>query len=179
MPEHKTVLGIDISLRCPGFAFMREHLLVESHILPEKKVKGKLASIGERLLTIQHHLRDRYEDEPHPIIWKPVMVPDYVAIEKINVGRTSFDVAKKMAYVEGVVYMFAQENDYPLFEISAKSARADVLGKGKGNLKKHEVGELVRTIYGESLTLDETDAIVVALAAQLHTGIITKSPFQK
>jgi len=173
--KNDLVLGIDISFNCPGFALMRGDKLIESHQLIGR---DKRQSIGDRLMDISFHLNELYGKDPWDgHFWRPDMMPDYVATEKINVGKTSFDTAKKMAYVEGVVFCFAQLNDFPLYEVNAKTARMKVLGKGKGNLKKEEVGAIVRSKYGEHLSLDETDAIVVALAGQLETGAITVSPF--
>lgn len=173
------VLGIDISFTAPGLALMRGKDLIESHQLKEGKIKD---SIGERLTAIRQYLDymygfDNYTNPP-PRCRESEMefIPDYLSIEKISVGKTSFNTAKKMAYVEGVVFMFAQWNDFPTAEWTAKGARALVLGKGYGNTKKDEVGEIVRAVYGQDLSLDETDAIVVALAGQLHTGILKESP---
>lgn len=170
-PHPHFTLGIDPSFREPGFALMEGANLIDQWHLKET---NKTQSVGSRLLEIEEFMNEKFFGRMKGIL-DPDM--DMVVIETINVGKTSFKTAKKMAYVEGLVFMCCQRIEIPLLEIGIKTARLQAFGKGCGNMKKEVAAGSVRAFYGEHLTLDECDAITVAIGGQLLQGSLTVSPF--
>lgn len=84
---------------------------------------------------------------------------DVLAVEKVSVTM-NMDTVRKIAYFEAVCMMVGADLGIPVHQIRTTSARKAVLGSGK--LSKDEVLMLARTVYDDTLTADEADAVVLA-----------------
>jgi Holliday junction resolvasome RuvABC endonuclease subunit len=86
--------------------------------------------------------------------------PRIVVVEKVSVSW-NLDTVRKIAYYEAIAMLVAEKHKATVLQINVGSARKKALGK---NMPKEAAAEVVREKYGQLLSLDETDAIVCALA---------------
>lgn len=167
MTNKTLILGLDLSLSCPGFALIeirngRAKVVAVSHVKTSSDhdyaVRGRI--IESKLRTFLA------ENKGEKVT--------YVAREKYagKFGHDSIFTAHSGA--DRALHDFGLLPD-SCKPIAQQSVKKTVVGKGKA--EKHEVEEAVRkwTGYeGEFKTSDESDAVAVALAFAINEGLITK-----
>jgi Holliday junction resolvasome RuvABC endonuclease subunit len=88
----------------------------------------------------------------------------HVGIERVHVSW-NVNTIRLLAYFEAIAMYAAEQMQCRVEQLAVTSARKRVLGSGK--LSKAETAEKIKAMYtGLSLTDDECDAILIALAVK-------------
>ena len=115
----------------------------------------------DRKATIDHNLSRFFKEVDRVICTVNV---GHVVIERVHVSW-NVNTIRKLAYFEAVAMLAAFDAGCVVEQLGVTTVRKKVFGSGK--LKKEEAAELVRQRYHSTLTDDETDAIALALAANV------------
>ncbi len=154
------ILGIDPGLKATGYGVLecgpqgRVKALEVGSIEP----KAKLA-LTEKLLRIHQYLTEIIKRQK----------PDTVVLEKLYSHSAHPMTVAVMGHVRGVICLACAQQGVVLVEESPKRVRKAVVGNG--NASKEQTRRVVANflkIDPESLTLDASDALALALA---HAGM--------
>jgi len=147
-----TVLGIDPALNRLGWALVRElpRLQVVSHgcLTPRRT-----SSFLEKLRVLNAGLEEIIR----------TCRPDAIAIEEIYVGK-NVRVALRIGQVMGMVMALGLRTGIPFATIPPRDVKKTIVGTGSA--EKAQVRFMVEYLTGSGglATLDESDAVAVALA---------------
>lgn len=150
-------MGIDPASRTTGIAVVKNGKLVVTHVFDTHLKAGYT---DNQLAEALDDLRLCVED--HRIAYNPEIV-----VTELVASTRNMDTVRLLAYFEGAAMSgsFVSEEGPIIHRERVTRARKQVLGKG--SLNKEEAAALVRKRFqSPDLTLDETDACVLALYGQ-------------
>ena len=145
------VLGIDPGSRVTGYGVI-ETDGVRSRHLGSGCIRTTSGDFPARLGEIFSDLRTVLTE------WQP----QEVAIEQVFVSRNAA-TALKLGQARGAAICAVVTLDIPLFEYTPAAVKQGLVGNGRA--EKEQVQHMVRVILGmqESMALDQSDALAVAL----------------
>jgi len=154
------ILGIDPGLKATGYGVLECGLQGRVKALEVGSIepKAKLA-LTEKLLRIHQYLTEIIKRQK----------PDTVVLEKLYSHSAHPMTVAVMGHVRGVICLACAQQGVVLVEESPKRVRKAVVGNG--NASKEQTRRVVANflkIDPESLTLDASDALALALA---HAGM--------
>ena len=142
------VLGVDPASARSGIALLDGERLVHSEqwtVTRALALPTNLAMFAARISILIHELE-----------------VELVRIERVH-SVQNLDTVRKIAYFEAAA-MIAAAGRAEVEQMGISRARK--LALGDGSLRKEAAAEIIRARYGEQLSLDECDAITVALAIE-------------
>lgn len=162
--KEKLVLGIDPGTQVMGYGLIHSKgqklTLIQYGVIHLKKYSThalKLRKIHERITSII----DEY-------------APDEMALEAPFVGQ-NVQSALKLGRAQGVAMSAALIRDIPITEYAPKKIKSAVTGNG--NASKEQVSsmieKLLKTKFEDSILLDATDALGVAITHIFQNGVNT------
>lgn len=145
------VLGIDPGSRVTGYGVI-ETDGVRSHHLGSGCIRTISGEFPARLGEIFNGLRAVLAE------WQP----QEVAIEQVFVSRNAA-TALKLGQARGAAISAVVTLDLPLFEYTPAAVKQGLVGNGRA--EKEQVQHMVRVVLGMqgSMTLDQSDALAIAL----------------
>jgi Holliday junction resolvasome RuvABC endonuclease subunit len=144
-------MGIDPASGQSGIAIVDDEELLHSEVWK----KTAVLSLATNLAMFAARCSILLQELDVPVI----------RIERVSVTM-NLNTVRKIAYFEAAA-MIAAAGRAKVVQCNVGSARKAVFGHG--GMKKVEAAERIRALYGDELTLDECDAIVMALAHSLDT----------
>jgi crossover junction endodeoxyribonuclease RuvC len=150
------VLGIDPGSRITGWAVL-EIVGKTACRLESGVVKVGDGDFTQRLVGIQAGLDEVIKR------W----APDFGAIERVFVSK-NIDSALKLAHARGVALCAMGAAELSVQEYSAREIKLNIVGSGAA--AKEQVQHMVKVILSidEKLSLDESDALAIALCHAHH-----------
>lgn len=145
------VLGIDPGSRVTGYGVI-ETDGVRSRHLCSGCIRTASGDFPERLGEIFHGVREVLLE------WRP----QQVAVEQVFVSRNAAS-ALKLGHARGAAISAVVTLELPVFEYTPAAVKQGLVGNGRA--EKEQVQHMVRVILGlqGSMTLDQSDALAVAL----------------
>ena len=145
------ILGVDPGSRVTGYGII-ETDGVRSRHLGSGCIRTVSGDFPVRLGEIFAGLREVLAE------WQP----HEVAIEQVFVSRNASS-ALKLGQARGAAISAVVTLDIPLFEYTPAAVKQGLVGNGRA--EKEQVQHMVRVILGMqgSMTLDESDALAIAL----------------
>ena len=168
LPSPMKVLGIDPGLKATGYGVVvcsgegRVKAIEVGSIEPRPKLL-----LTEKLLKIHQYLTEIVARQK----------PDIIVLEKLYSHSAHPMTAAVMGHVRGVICLVCAQEGVLLVEESPKRVRKAVVGNG--NASKEQTRRVVANflkIDPESLTLDASDALALALAYAGRSRFTGRSP---
>ena len=154
---HGGVLGIDPSLRATGLAVLQFDMNKPAQLLYRQtiKLRPKLA-MADCLAAISRAIDEVIDNYPL----------DYVAVEQ-TIYVQNFQTAQILGAARGAAIAAVALRDLPVVEYPPLRVKQAVVGYGRAS--KEQVARTVKQLLGinSKLTIDETDAVSVALCHAL------------
>jgi Holliday junction resolvasome RuvABC endonuclease subunit len=155
------VLGIDPASGSSGLCLVDTEPDRHRVVLHTTNVAAKTSLKDLPEFTMARNL-DAWEQQIESILL--VHGVDLVVVEKVSVTM-NLDTVRKISYFEAAAMLAAARAGVPAIMVQIVMARKEVFGRG--NIKKPEADELVRTKLQPRVDWksdDETDAYVLAIA---------------
>ena len=145
------ILGIDPGSRITGYGVI-ETDGVRSRHLGSGRIRTISGAFPDRLGEIFSGLREVLAE------WQP----QEVAIEQVFVSRNASS-ALKLGQARGAAISAVVTLELPVFEYTPAAVKQGLVGNGRA--EKEQVQHMVRVILGMQgkMTLDESDALAIAL----------------
>ena len=145
------VLGIDPGSRVTGYGVIETDGLRSRH-LSSGCIRTASGDFPERLGEIFHGVREVLLE------WRP----QQVAVEQVFVSRNAAS-ALKLGQARGAAISAIVTLELPVFEYTPAAVKQGLVGNGRA--EKEQVQHMVRVILGlqGNMTLDQSDALAVAL----------------
>lgn len=154
------ILGIDPGFRLTGYGLIDTNGQ-QSVYVAHGSIKNTSADPAERLRNIFREMR--------AVIAK--YQPDELSVEKVFVARNA-DSALKLGQARSAAICASFDADLPVHEYAPRLMKQSITGRGSAD--KEQVQHMVRVLlsYDGKLTLDESDALALALC-HAHTRAIS------
>lgn len=145
------VLGIDPGSRVTGYGVIETDGTRSRH-LGSGCIRTVAGDFPERLGEIFHGIREVLQE------WQP----QEVAVEQVFVSRNASS-ALKLGHARGAAISAIVTLELPVFEYTPAAVKQGLVGNGRA--EKEQVQHMVRVILGMQgkMTLDQSDALAVAL----------------
>lgn len=145
------VLGIDPGSRVTGYGIIESDGVRSRHV-GSGCIRTTSGSFPDRLGEIFNGMRAVLNE----------LQPDEVAIEQVFVARNAAS-ALKLGQARGAAISAVVTLSLPVFEYTPAAVKQGLVGNGRA--EKEQVQHMVRVILGLQgrLTLDQSDALAVAL----------------
>lgn len=150
------ILGIDPGSRATGYGVIDSTHQRHQYVL-SGCIRTQQAAFPDRLGEIFHGLRDVLSETN----------PTHVAIEQIFVSNSAVS-ALKLGQARGAAIAAVVTLGLPVYEYTPRSVKQSLVGTGSA--AKEQVQHMVRVLLGrqQKMSLDESDALAIALC-HAHT----------
>lgn len=156
------ILGIDPGSRVTGYGLV-DSVKNQHHYVASGCIRTQTKDFPQRLGDIFHAMQDVITEYQ----------PDHVSVEQVFVANNA-SAALKLGQARGAAITAAVNAKLPVFEYTPRAVKQALVGTGAAG--KEQVQHMVRILLNlrQSMGLDESDAIAVALCHAHSHAVLSK-----